>query len=244
MRLMPHPLRGSPVVPRRLRGRPSAGGRSAAGPDRDGWGGLGPPQSTAAEFLCRRPCGGRAAHAEQAPRARRQGGPNRRRGRISGERGPRLSRLRGFDQAQSHHVRLAWTLYVDFTYGMHWCANAVCGPNGTGRAVLLRALGPVTGLAAMRRARPEGTTDRNLTRGPAKLCQGFGITSEDDGADLIGGDRGLILCDDGIAPPARPGVSGRIGIRQATALPWRWWVPSDPGVSRAQRSAPQVGQRH
>jgi DNA-3-methyladenine glycosylase len=118
-------------------------------------------------------------------------------------------------------------LYVYFTYGMHWCANAVCGPDGTGHAVLLRALAPVSGIATMRRARPPGTTDRNLTSGPAKLCQAFGITGEDNGADLVRGDRGLTVRDDGVSPPILPGVSGRIGISQAADLPWRWWVPDD-----------------
>lgn len=129
-------------------------------------------------------------------------------------------------------------LYVYFTYGMHWCANVVCRPEGTGHAVLLRALAPVSGLAAMRRARRPGTADRDLTSGPAKLCQAFGITGKEDGADLVNGDRGLLLRDDGVAPPPVPGVSGRIGIRRAADLPWRWWVQDDPNVSRGRPGGP------
>jgi len=125
-------------------------------------------------------------------------------------------------------------LYVYFTYGMHWCANAVCGPEGTGHAVLIRALAPVSGLPAMRAARPVGTTDRNLTSGPAKLCQAFGITATQDGADLVTGKGGLTVADDGVPPPAQPGVSTRIGIRRAADLPWRFWVPGDPHVSRGR----------
>lgn len=125
-------------------------------------------------------------------------------------------------------------LYVYFTYGMHWCANAVCGPEGIGHAVLLRALAPVAGLPAMRRARPVGTTDAQLTSGPAKLGQAFGITGAQDGADLVTGHGGLTIGDDGVPPPAEPGVSGRIGIRQAADRPWRWWVPGDPHVSRGR----------
>jgi DNA-3-methyladenine glycosylase len=134
-------------------------------------------------------------------------------------------------------------LYVYFTYGMHWCANVVLGPEGTGHAVLLRAVAPVSGLAVMRRARPPGTTERNLTSGPAKLCQAFGITGEYDGADLVGGDRGLTLCDDDVPPPVAPGVSGRIGIRQAADLPWRWWVPGDPHVTRGRPSGVPIAGR-
>jgi DNA-3-methyladenine glycosylase len=129
-------------------------------------------------------------------------------------------------------------LYVYFTYGMHFCANAVCGPPGTGHAVLLRALAPVSGIESMRRARPPGTKDPQLTNGPAKLCQAFGIAAEENGADLVTGDRGLTIRDDGVLPPARPGVSGRVGIRRAVEFPWRWWVPGDPHVSRGRPGPP------
>ncbi len=129
-------------------------------------------------------------------------------------------------------------LYVYFTYGMHFCANVVCMPKGTAEAVLLRALAPVSGLDAMRRARPRAHKDVDLTSGPAKLCEAFDITRAEDGADLVTGDFGLTVVDDGVAPPTLPACSGRVGIRHAADLPWRWWVPEDPNVSKARAPAP------
>jgi DNA-3-methyladenine glycosylase len=123
-------------------------------------------------------------------------------------------------------------LYVYFTYGMHWCANVVCSPAGTAGAVLVRALVPVAGMERMRRVRPAARRERDLANGPAKLCEALGITGAHDGADLVRGDRGIVLVDDGTPPPARPGVSGRIGIRVGEREPWRFFVVGDPHVSR------------
>jgi DNA-3-methyladenine glycosylase len=121
-------------------------------------------------------------------------------------------------------------LYVYFTYGMHWCANVVCGEQGVGVGVLLRALEPVAGLELMRAARPKAKSDRDLCRGPGRLAQAFGITGADDGGDLR---RGRIrVLDDGMAPPGAPHAGPRIGIRVATHEPWRWHVPGNRFVSR------------
>jgi DNA-3-methyladenine glycosylase len=124
-------------------------------------------------------------------------------------------------------------LYVYFTYGMHWCANAVCGDRN-GLAVLLRAAAPLDGIDAMRAARPAARRDRDLLSGPAKLCQAFGLSGAHDGADLVTADHEVLLADDGTAPPDRPGVGPRIGLAagKGDTHPWRWWVAGDPNVSR------------
>ena len=125
-------------------------------------------------------------------------------------------------------------LYVYFTYGMHWCANAVCGEVDEGVAVLLRAAEPLRGLDVMRRRRGRvATRDRDLCSGPAKLCQAFGLDRAFDGADLVTGDRGVTIIDDGVRPPRRPGNSVRIGLRAGAEHPWRWYVEGSEHVSRA-----------
>lgn len=165
--------------------------------------------------------------------------------------GPLVGRIveveayRGPDDPASHAFRGRTTrnasmwgpaghLYVYFTYGMHWCANAVCGDEGVAHAVLIRALAPVVGLEAMRLARPGARRDRDLASGPAKACAALGITGTYDGADLVTGDQGVRLATDGMVPPSTPGNGPRIGITVATEVPWRWWVPGDPNLSRPE----------
>ncbi len=126
-------------------------------------------------------------------------------------------------------------LYVYFTYGMHWCANAVCGEEGEGTAVLLRAGAPLEGIDRMREVRP-GRREVDLANGPAKLCQAFGLDRTFDGADLVTGDRGITIVDDGVRPPRRPGNSTRIGLSAGQDHPWRWWLPGDAHVSRGRPS--------
>ncbi|MDD9372019.1 MAG: DNA-3-methyladenine glycosylase [Acidimicrobiales bacterium] len=122
-------------------------------------------------------------------------------------------------------------MYVYFTYGMHWCANVVCGDDGEGVAVLLRALAPVAGVDAMRAARPQARRERDLCSGPAKLCQALGLDGTFDGADLVRADRGVWLADDGTPPPAHPHQTTRIGLSAGAEHPWRWCVPGDINVS-------------
>ncbi|HET9076292.1 MAG TPA: DNA-3-methyladenine glycosylase [Acidimicrobiales bacterium] len=127
-------------------------------------------------------------------------------------------------------------LYVYFSYGVHWCANVVTGVEGEASAVLLRALDPVGGLALMRAARwttQKRQVDRDLCRGPGRLCQALGIDRGFDGTDLTGAGGTLWLADDGVAPPAAPHRSARVGISAARDRLWRFSVADHRGVSAA-----------
>ena len=152
-----------------------------------------------------------------------------------GDRDPGSHAFRGMTPRNEVMFGPAGHLYVYFTYGMHWCANAVCGRDGEGTAVLLRAVAPIGGVDTMLAARPVSKTVE-LGNGPAKLCQAFGIDRVFDGADLVTGDRGLTIADDGTRPPRRPGNSTRVGLTAGKDHPWRWWVPGDPHVSRSKPS--------
>ena len=128
-------------------------------------------------------------------------------------------------------------LYVYFTYGMHWCCNAVCDPEGTASAVLLRAVEPLGGVDEMRPLRLRAAVDRDLTNGPAKLCQAFGIAGVQNGIDLVRPPPGgVTLVDDGTPPPDAPVVTTRIGLSAGAELPWRWYVDGNPYVSQTVRS--------
>ncbi|HEV2809939.1 MAG TPA: DNA-3-methyladenine glycosylase [Acidimicrobiales bacterium] len=154
---------------------------------------------------------------------------------YAGEADPASHAFRGRTARNATMFGPPGHLYVYFTYGMHYCANVVCGPDGEASAVLLRGLSPLTGLDAMRAARgPAARSDLELCNGPGKLCQALGLDRTFDGTDLVSGDGGVRLVDDGTAPPVAPGVSGRIGISVAADVPWRFYVPGAVGLSRGR----------
>jgi DNA-3-methyladenine glycosylase len=124
-------------------------------------------------------------------------------------------------------------LYCYFTYGMHVCCNVVCGPEGTPSAVLIRAGEVVDGLELARDRRPR-SSDRDLARGPARLCQALGIDLSRDGTDLVAGPVTLTLG----TPPAEVSTGPRVGLRQAPDRPWRYWSTGDPTVSTYRPAAP------
>lgn len=148
-----------------------------------------------------------------------------------GSRDPAAHAHRGKTARNASMFGPAGHLYTYFSYGLHWCCNAVCGDVDEGVGVLLRALQPLTGLEAMRAARPACRRDRDLCRGPARLCQAFAIDGALDGIDLVDATSGLAIVDDGTPPPARPVATTRVGISRAVGEPWRWYVPDNVYIS-------------
>lgn len=149
-----------------------------------------------------------------------------------GAEDPGSHAYRGMTKRNATMFGPAGRLYVYFTYGMHWCANAVCGDEGQGVAVLLRAAEPLSGLEEMRERRPKAPRDRDLLRGPARLCQAFGLDGSYDGTDLPTASMGVTIADDGTPPPAQPVVGTRIGLSSGADLPWRWCMAGDPHLSK------------
>ena len=123
-------------------------------------------------------------------------------------------------------------LYVYFTYGMHYCCNIVTGRDGHGAAVLLRAVEPLDGLEWMSLSRG-GRRGHELTNGPAKLCQAFGIERALNGHDLRRPPLRLIVPEKHPAYETDEIVqTTRIGISRAKDVPWRFYVRGNPYVSR------------
>lgn len=126
-------------------------------------------------------------------------------------------------------------LYVYFSYGMHWCANVVCGDEGEAQAVLLRAGEVVSGHDVVAERRP-GVRERDWARGPARLTSTLGIDRAHDGADTCGPSAAVTFSapDEPVDPAVvrtgpRVGVSGPGG--DGTAYPYRFWLDGEPTVS-------------
>lgn len=127
-------------------------------------------------------------------------------------------------------------LYVYFTYGMHFCANVVTRKAGRGEAVLIRAVEPIGGVDVMLKNR-SGRNRRiarqslsNLTNGPAKFCEAFRITREQNGIDLLGNQ--IYILNGVRVPESKVGRSARIGVNNGREKRWRFFVKGTAWVSR------------
>lgn len=149
-----------------------------------------------------------------------------------GKRDPASHAYRGKTKRNEVMFREGGHLYVYFTYGMHFCANVVTRPEDTGEAVLLRAVEPVQGIGMMKRLRRKktGRNERELTNGPAKLCEAFSIGRKENGTDLTGPE--IMVCRRRGERPPPLARSTRIGISVGTRHRWRYFVRGNGWVSR------------
>jgi len=129
-------------------------------------------------------------------------------------------------------------LYCYFTYGMHWCANIVCGVDGFASAVLLRAGEIVDGTDVAAQRRPAARQPRDLARGPARLASALALNRATDGVDLCAAKSPVRLVSMPSRRPSRVEVGPRVGISQATERPWRFWLPDEPSVSTFKPGRP------
>jgi DNA-3-methyladenine glycosylase len=124
--------------------------------------------------------------------------------------------------------------YVYRSYGLHWCLNFVCAPEGHGAGVLIRALEPTRGIERMRERR--GLDDlRLLCSGPGRLCQALGVTHEHNGMRLDRKPFRVVPRGDAAVDVAA-GV--RIGISKSRELPWRFVLAGSPYLSKPLAAVP------
>jgi DNA-3-methyladenine glycosylase len=129
-------------------------------------------------------------------------------------------------------------LYVYFTYGMHFCMNLVCQPAGVASAVLLRAGEVVDGIDVARERRLPAV-DRDLARGPARLCKAMAVRREHNGIDVATA-QAVMRIHRGTPVAAVAVRSGpRVGIAQAAERPWRFWIADEPTVSTYKAHVPR-----
>jgi DNA-3-methyladenine glycosylase len=133
--------------------------------------------------------------------------------------------------------------YVYFTYGMHFCVNLVCHTPGDASAVLLRA-GQVIDGSEVAVARRHGQRERDLARGPGRLCQALAIDRSLDGADVCAPGAPL-----GVGPAPDPPPAGeirrgpRVGITRAADWPLRFFLGGNAYVSAYKGNAAGSGRR-
>ena len=149
---------------------------------------------------------------------------------YAGERDPASHAHRGRTGRNAVMFGRPGHAYVYFTYGMHFCVNLVCLGEGTAAAVLLRAGEIEAGRDLARERRPRAP-DRDLARGPARVCRALAIDRELNGADVCDPGGPLRVLEGAAAPVDRIRTGPRTGVNGAKDVPWRFWLDGEPSVS-------------
>lgn len=148
---------------------------------------------------------------------------------YEGERDPASHAYRGLTKRTAVMFGEAGHLYCYFVYGMHWCANIVCGEPGTAAAVLLRAAEIVEGESWARSRGAKSVPATKIASGPARLARALGLSGANSGVDLLDERSPVQLVS--LAPPGPYESGPRVGVAAAAELSWRFWLPGDPTVS-------------
>ncbi len=148
---------------------------------------------------------------------------------YDGERDPGSHAYKGRTARNEVMFGPAGYAYVYFTYGMHHCMNVVCGTTGRASAALLRAGEVVEGIE-LARTRRGLHRDRDLARGPARLCESLGIDLRHNGTTLERPPLQLQLAAEPV-PAGAVDTGPRVGLRHAADRPWRFWIAGEPTVS-------------
>jgi DNA-3-methyladenine glycosylase len=144
---------------------------------------------------------------------------------------PASHSFRGMTKRTAPMFEAGGTIYVYFTYGMHYCVNIVVGQKGVGEAVLIRAGEPLEGIQIMKKHRGIDEV-RSLTNGPAKLTQALGIISTELSGKTLGIKTLELTATTEPISKENIVVSTRIGIKEATEQPWRFYLKNNPFVSK------------
>ncbi len=148
-----------------------------------------------------------------------------------GENDPASHAFGGMTQRNKIMYLLGGHIYVYFTYGMHYCFNVVTEDEGFPSAVLIRAVEPIEGIELMKKFR---RTDKiqDLTNGPAKFCQAFGIDKSLNGASLL--EDKIFIAESTNNVKFKIGRSPRIGVKSGLDKKWRFFIEGNPFVSKAK----------
>lgn len=153
---------------------------------------------------------------------------------YSGEADPASHAYRGRTKRNEAMYGNAGHAYVYFTYGMHWCMNLVCLSPGIASAVLLRAGAVIRGVEigrSRRRLAADGSRDRDLARGPARLTQVLAVERTLDGSDVCDPEGNLRIRPGQRSAAGRVRTGPRTGVAAAQETPWRYYVDGEPSVS-------------
>lgn len=145
---------------------------------------------------------------------------------------PASHSCRGKTERNSMMFEAGGKAYVYRSYGVHWCFNVTTGKPGTGAAVLIRAIEPTFGLEQMRERRLRNLSEcsnRDLARGPGRLCEALKIDSSHSGDTLLGPPL-MLASPKGFRRPLVVHTP-RVGITKAVEVPWRFCIPNNAYVS-------------